>query len=85
MIEFILGSKSHLKNTALSLGVRLLLESRADDIITDVREILHDTAVNPFRTSERTTRILSGEEEGAFQWITVNYLHGYFDRPGKLH
>ena len=67
------------------LGVRLLLESRADYIIREVRDILHDTVINPFRTTDRTTRILSGEEEGAFQWITVNYLRGYFDRPGKVH
>ena len=64
-------------------GMRLLLESRADDIISHIRNILDDVTINPFRHSDRTTRILSGEEEGAFQWITVNYISNFFKRPGN--
>ena len=41
--------------------------------------MLSDPNVNHFRLSALNMRILSGEEEGAFAWIALNYLRGYFN------
>ncbi len=62
--------------------MRLLLEPKADAIMDRIDEILLDQSRNPFRYTSLNCRILSGEEEGAFAWISVNYLRGYFSNPG---
>ena len=62
--------------------MRLLLEDHANDVMDKIDEILKDTSLNPFMYHTQNTRILSGEEEGAFAWITVNYLKGFF-QPGN--
>lgn len=59
-------------------GMRLITEAAADAMMEKADCVLRDNEVNPFLYSSHNTRILSGEEEGAFQWITVNYLRGYF-------
>ena len=66
----------------LVTGMRLLPETAANDVMSAVEDILDNVELNPFWHSDRTTRILSGEEEGAFAWITANYLNGYFHHPG---
>ena len=33
---------------------------------------------------DRMVRTLSGEEEGAFAWISLNYLNGYFDEGSNV-
>ena len=58
--------------------MRLLLESKANEVMEEVDEILSDRSINPFKYQPLNTRIISGEEEGAFAWITVNYLDGFF-------
>jgi len=69
-------------------GMRLLLEPNADAMMDAADAVFLDTSVNPFMYTSLNTRILSGEEEGAFQWITVNYLRGFFsdkdDKPAQV-
>lgn len=49
------------------------------ELILFINSLLRDSTINPFSyLSASSARILSGEEEGAFQWITVNYLIGSF-------
>jgi len=60
-------------------GVRQLLEDKMNDLVDYIYSLLNDSAVNPFHTaSPMSARALSGEEEGVFEWITVNYLLGSF-------
>lgn len=54
---------------------RLQEEWLADDVLTMVTQIL-----NNYPFDFRGARILSGEEEGAYGWITVNYLLGKFTK-----
>jgi len=49
---------------------------------------MKDPTFNPFQYQYRSvhnTRILSGEEEGVFAWIAVNYLTGALASNGKNH
>ncbi len=62
--------------------MRLLLEPKADDIMDYIDSIMRNKTRNPFRYDSLNTRILSGEEEGAFAWISVNYLRKFFDNTG---
>jgi len=43
-----------------------------------VDSLMRNTSFNPFLHRKHSTRILSGEEEGVFAWIAVNYLVGAF-------
>ena len=63
-----------LKATA---GMRELPLAQSDAVMFEVRKYLGDTTKNPFffRDPEHA-RILSGEEEGAYGWIAINYLKG---------
>ena len=61
--------------------MRLLLENKANEVIEYIDELMM-TADNPFQYNSRNTRILSGEEEGVFSWIAVNYLLGTFNNGG---
>ena len=66
--------------------MRLILNTKADQIMERVDEILSDPKINPFKYSSANTRILSGEEEGVFAWIAVNYLQGFFNEvEGKYY
>lgn len=62
-------------------GMRLLAEPNANAVMNKINELLLDGSFNPFRYASRNTRILSGEEEGSFAWIAVNYLQGFFADP----
>ncbi len=64
-------------------GMRLIPESQANDVMKNIENLLNDKTLNPFTYNEHTTRMLSGEEEGAFAWIATNYLRGFFDNPGN--
>ena len=58
--------------------MRLLIESNANEVMEEINKLLSDRKINPYKYQPSHTRILSGEEEGAFAWITVNYLNGFF-------
>jgi len=64
-------------------GMRLLLEKEGYDMIEAIRDILSNKSISPFRfLSRENARILSGEEEGVFAWIAVNYLSDVFKTKG---
>ncbi len=52
-------------------GMRLLTTEKRQDILKLIREYIHST---PFAFRDEFAKILSGEEEGLFGWIAVNYL-----------
>ena len=58
----------------------MLLEEKANAVMDQINDVLLQDDVNPFQYSPLNTRILSGEEEGVFAWISLNYLNGFFDR-----
>jgi len=64
---------------ACRAGMRQLLEEKMNELVLFINSLMRDSTINPFRyVSSTSTRILSGEEEGVFEWITVNYLLGSF-------
>lgn len=54
-------------------GLRLLPDGKADLILDEVRAWLRK---RPFQFSDTDVKILSGVDEGAFAWLTLNYLLG---------
>jgi len=67
--------------------MRLLWADDAHMVIEHLNKLLEDKTFNPFVVeSEHSTRILSGEEEGVFAWLSTNYLSGTFSsRRGTCH
>lgn len=60
-------------------GLRLLPDGKADLILEKVRSYLGSF---PFKLgSDDDVRILSGVDEGAFSWLTLNYLLGKLGLP----
>lgn len=55
-------------------GLRLLPDGKADVILAEVRKWLR--AGYPFVFNDDDVKILSGVDEGAFAWLTLNYLLG---------
>ena len=55
-------------------GLRLLPDGKADIILAEVRKWLR--AGYPFAFEDGDVKILSGVDEGAFAWLTLNYLLG---------
>lgn len=74
--------KAQLASTPIMLGatagLRLLPDGKADDILAEVRTWLRSY---PFRFQDDDVKILSGVDEGAFAWLTLNYLLGNLGRP----
>lgn len=65
-------------------GMRFLSEENASKVFNFLDEILQDSTKNPFDyASPHHARILSGEEEGVFAWIAVNYLNGALQNSSK--
>jgi len=59
-------------------GMRLLKTKDADKLTNKIREVAGKKAVVPFKFENGWARTLSGEEEGAFAWISLNYRNGLF-------
>ena len=59
-------------------GLRVLPEDDARSLMNAIRNVLQNKTLNPFVFNPSNVRILSGEEEGVFAWITINYLKDYF-------
>ena len=67
-------------------GMRLMLAGDADRIMSRVDSLLQNASINPFKYQSSNARIISGEEEGAFAWIALNYLRDVFTHSkGLLH
>jgi len=58
-------------------GLRLLPIETSSRLLDAVGSAMRDKARNPFRFVE--ARIISGEEEAVFGWLTINYLLGNLD------
>ena len=65
-------------------GMRLLLEDKANDLVDSIQDVLLKKSYNPFNFTRQNARILSGEEEGAYAWVSVNYLRGAFTQSGNI-
>lgn len=62
-------------------GLRLLPGSQADDILAAVRAALSSGKRTFMPPREEDVSILSGSSEGAFAWLTLNYLLGRLGQP----
>lgn len=76
-------NKTHIYLLATA-GLRFLKEEKATALMNMVRNVLSDKRNHGFVYSERSVRILSGEEEGVFAWITANYHNGFFSSHQSL-
>lgn len=65
--------------------MRLLLEAEADAVMAKIHLLLSDKSLNPFKFRRIQSRVLSGEEEGVFGWLAVNYLNNLFKIEGALN
>lgn len=54
---------------------RLENENLADEVLKELTEVLRS-----FPFDFQGARIISGKEEGAYGWITINYLLGKFTK-----
>lgn len=61
-----------LKATA---GLRMLSKDDSEAILNSVRAFLKDKTKSPFLSRTQWVSIIPGHEEGAFGWISVNYLY----------
>ncbi|KAG7666955.1 putative Apyrase 1 [Nannochloris sp. 'desiccata'] len=59
-------------------GLRLLPDGKADIILDEVRHYMRSF---PFKFQDDDVKILSGVDEGAFAWLTLNYLLGHLGKP----
>ncbi|XP_048734451.1 uncharacterized protein LOC125650318 [Ostrea edulis] len=82
-VPFHCHNKTHIYLLATA-GLRFLKEEKARNLMDTVRNVLSDKRNHNFIYSERSVRILSGEEEGVFAWITANYHIGFFSSNQSL-
>ncbi|KAL3917884.1 MAG: hypothetical protein SGILL_004502 [Bacillariaceae sp.] len=75
-------------------GLRTLPTPDRVRLMNVVRKLFRDETFNPFGFAEERFRTISGEEEGAYGWVAVNFIKGTLVRetvgtgtvlnPGKL-
>ncbi|ESP02318.1 hypothetical protein LOTGIDRAFT_238045 [Lottia gigantea] len=65
-------------------GTRTLSSHDARYFVRTVRRLLSNSTTNPFYFKPRHVEILSGEEEGVYSWLSVNYLLGVFNLTSGL-
>ncbi|XP_076194938.1 ectonucleoside triphosphate diphosphohydrolase 1 isoform X1 [Aptenodytes patagonicus] len=81
--EEVIPSKQHQETPVYlgaTAGMRLLSlenKSAADKVLSSVEKTLRSAPFN-----FQGARIISGQEEGAYGWITINYLLGSFKQSG---
>jgi apyrase len=61
-------------------GLRLLPGQAAEDILREVIQLL---VQSPFQLVTDGVTIMDGVDEGAYAWLTLNYLLGKTGRPAK--
>ena len=59
--------------------MRLVPEEKATAMMKEVNDIFSKKHISPFKSTPSSARIISGEEEGVFAWIGINYNTGFFD------
>lgn len=67
----------YIKATA---GMRLAVEqdsNATDTLMETIRDYLSDSTISPFKFERDWALVLPGEDEGAFGWISVNYMLGH--------
>ena len=57
-------------------GLRTLPTLDRIRLIHTVRKLFHETTFNPFDFTDERCRTISGEEEGAYGWVAVNFIKG---------
>eukprot|EP01012_Entosiphon_sulcatum_P005852 TRINITY_DN126_c0_g1_i1.p1 TRINITY_DN126_c0_g1~~TRINITY_DN126_c0_g1_i1.p1 ORF type:complete len:895 (+),score=160.71 TRINITY_DN126_c0_g1_i1:104-2788(+) len=62
----------YLKATA---GMRMLASSDVENILDAIRACFSDSSYSPFLFKPEWAKVISGEEEGVFGWVTANLLH----------
>ena len=65
-------------------GMRRLTKDKADAILDKVKKLFTDKNKCPFKFDPKDAKIISGEFEGIYSWITVNFLKGFL-RSEKPH
>ena len=63
-------------------GLRLLPGDAASDILAECKKLLKEY---PFKFDDESVSIMDGADEGAYQWLTMNYLLGNLANGGADH
>ena len=66
-------------------GMRLLSEEDADAVMNEVRSVFSDKDRCPFKFKPQFAQIITGEWEGIYGWITVNFLENVFATKDKVN
>ncbi|XP_031573083.1 ectonucleoside triphosphate diphosphohydrolase 1-like [Actinia tenebrosa] len=61
-------------------GMRLLEDDEKNAVINEVNKLLSDKTFSPFHFEKEFVKIISGQEEALYGWITVNFLKGIFSQ-----
>jgi Golgi apyrase len=76
-----LGSTSiHLLATA---GMRLLSDESRDDILRQACHVIQSSTSFLIDSCAENVKVITGEEEGLYGWIAVNYLMDGFDKHAR--
>ena len=59
--------------------MRSLIEDKTVEVLNIINATLSNSSINPFHYRSSNLRVLSGEEEGAFAWVAINYFYGVFN------
>ena len=64
-------------------GMRLLPEDQADAILNEVRKLFNNKEKCSFMfQNDNDARIITGQTEGIYSWVTVNFLAGAYRLKG---
>ncbi|KAK3727326.1 hypothetical protein QZH41_018173, partial [Actinostola sp. cb2023] len=66
-------------------GMRLLPKYKQDAVFDEVDLLFRDKSFCPFLYSEANVRIITGEEEAVFGWITLNFIKGTFSSSNSIN
>lgn len=74
------------KNTSLNIiataGLRLLPDEQSSAILDHIEKLLHSMK-RPYKLNDDSIRILDGNSEGIFSWVTINFLLKKLHNPKK--
>lgn len=76
-------SVAHIEVSLYPIISYIIFSQKVKAILDKVDALLTDKAINTFSYKKGDSKVISGQDEAVYDWVTVNFLKGAFSGKDK--